>query len=343
MNQLRLDTLTYSLGLYDRLTPSMGFKASTRAEAEAWQRELRSKLVQLLGGTPIVQGDLDVSVIEKREFPTYVRETLLFESRPGIDAFGYMLFPRDFTAPGPAIVCVPGHGRGVDDIVGIKEDGTLRSRIGGYQKDFALQSIRHGYAVLAIENIGFGHKRDKAARSRGAAHFSCEPLAGAAMLFGQTLIGWRVWEAIRSLDYLETRPEIDKERLVVMGVSSGGMTALYTAAQDERFRAAVVSGYLSTFRDSIVSNAECVDNYVPGLLNYAEMYDVAGLIAPRALFAELGTRDEIFPMEPTKFAVAQVRRIYSVMGADGMFGFEAFEGKHEFHGKGAFKFLGQRL
>ena len=63
---------------------------------------------------------------------------------------------------------------------------------------------------------------------------------------------------------------------------------MFSAALEPRIRAAFISGYLNTFRDSIMSLSHCIDNYVPGILNWAEMYDVAGLIAPRPLFAESG-------------------------------------------------------
>ena len=119
------------------------------------------------------------------------------------------------------MLCLAGHGRGVDDIIGIEEDGGMRTVYGGYQNDFALQCVEHGYAVLAIEQFGFGHRRDSAARQRGAGNSSCQPSAGAAFLLGQTMVGWRVYDAMRALDYLATRPEIDSQRVGIMGISGG--------------------------------------------------------------------------------------------------------------------------
>ena len=75
------------------------------------------------------------------------------------------------------------------------------------------------------------------------------------------------------------------------GDFGGGTCTLFSAALDPRIQMAMVSGYLYTFRDSIFSLSHCIDNYVPGILNWAEQYDVAGLIAPRALFAESGEKD----------------------------------------------------
>ena len=343
MSQDHLDTLAFSHEMYDQAPCAMAFQASTRGEAEGWQRDLKAKLVELLGGLPDERCELLPRVTETKEFPTYTRETVLFQSRPNMTIFGYLLLPKDFETPCPTILCLHGHGRGVDDIVGIQEDGTMRTEYGEYQNDFALQCVDHGYAALAIEQFGFGHRRDEAACQRGGGNSSCQPASGAAFLLGQTMIGWRVYDAMRSLDYLSTRPEIDMNRIGVMGISGGGTTTFYSAAIDERFKVAVVSGYFNTFRDSILSISHCIDNYIPGVLKYAEMYDIAGLIAPRAMFVESGTEDTIFPIDATRFAFDRAKGIFRVFGAEDQLGLEVFEAAHSFHGVRAFQFLDQKL
>jgi dienelactone hydrolase len=157
------------------------------------------------------------------------------------------------------------------------------------------------------------------------------------------MIGWRVYDGIRALDYLQTRKEVDSTRLADMGISGGGTTSFYLAAVDQRVKAAVISGYFNTYKDSLVSVSHCMDNYIPGILKYAEMYDVAGLIAPRALFAESGTKDNIFPYRATQLAVRRARAIYRVFGCRNNVGLEVFEGEHQFYGKGAFEFLAKWL
>ena len=339
----QLDSLDFSLASYAGSERSLAFDAPGRPDLEAWRRELRSRLVDLIGGFPEEPCPLSPTVTETVEFRDYTRETVHFQSRPDSTVFGYLLTPRRLRAPAPAVLCLHGHGRGVDDIVGIREDGKMRSRLGGYQKDFALQCVRRGYVALAIEQLGFGHRRDATARANRPKTSSCMPSAGAALLLGQTMIGWRVWDAIRAIDYLATRPEVDPERLGVMGISGGGATSFFTAALEPRLRAAVVSGYFCTFRDSILSLPHCIDNYIPGILRYAEMYDLAGLIAPRSLFVETGTDDRIFPVDATRYAVGKAREIYRAMDAEDRLGFEVFEGTHQFHGVGAFRRLAEAL
>jgi len=339
-----LDTMSYSMRAYGENRPAMAFDSKTLGEAEVWQKKLRRKLVTLLGGFPRERVPLRPRSLGIDEFDGYTRETVLFRSRKGMSVFAYMLLPRPLPpGPLPAVLCLHGHGRGVDDIVGIEEDGSMREGYGGYQNDFALQCVDHGYATLAIEQFGFGHRRDERSRASGAGASSCQPTSGTALLLGETMIGWRVYDGIRSLDYLQSMDEVDPRRIAVMGISGGGTTSFYLAAVDRRVRAAVISGYFNTYRDSIISVSHCMDNYIPGILKYAEMHDIAGLIAPRALFAESGTEDSIFPVRATRLAVRKARGIYRVFGCPERVGLEVFDGEHQFHGKGAFKFLDKWL
>lgn len=334
-----LDSLPFTLSNYDTIKPSMSFAATSQAAAREWQSAARRKLVELLGGFPSTRVSLKAQILETRKFNGYTREKIIFESRDNLSVFGYLLLPEKRTGLAPAVVCLPGHGRGCDDIVGIDENGRQRENKSGYSRDFALQVVENGYCSFAIEQLAFGCRRDDAARKKGAGTSSCQPSAGAALLFGQTMIAWRVWDVMRAIDYLMTRPEVDRSRIATMGISGGGTVSLFSAALDERIKIGVVSGYFNTFRESIVSLSHCIDNYVPGILNYFEMYDLAGLIAPRGLFIESGLRDPIFPINGSRAAFKKAQEIYSVFGKPGNVAQEIFDDEHVFYGKGAFEFL----
>jgi dienelactone hydrolase len=343
MNKRQFDTLQFTHDLLNATVRSHAFRAGSAAEARAWQESLAARLTALLGGFPATRCDLRAEVMERRELAEGTRETIHFQSRENLSVFGYLLLPKDRKRPAPVIICIPGHGRGADDIVGVNEDGSQRAEWGGYQNDFALQAVAHGYAAFAIEPFGFGHRRDDRARRSGAGSSSCQPSAGAAFLFGQTMVGWRTWDVTRAIDYLEGRREIDPSRIACMGISGGGTITLFATALEPRIKVGVVSGYFNRFADSIMSIPHCIDNYVPGILNLCEMADIAGLVAPRSLFVESGTKDDIFPIEATRAAVADARRIFTTLGVPEKFGFEEFEGEHTFWGKGAFSFLGHWL
>lgn len=132
-------------------------------------------------------------------------------------------------------------------------------------------------------------------------------------------------------------------RLGAMGISGGGTNTLFLAALDERVRATVVSGYLNTFSDSVMSISHCIDNFVPGLVLDAEMSDLAGLIAPRALWCEHGNIDHIFPVAAFERALKNTRKVYEVLQVEEHCSGEVFEGGHEFHGMGAWMFLEKYL
>lgn len=321
----------------------MTFSATNRRQAEAWQKRLRAKVTELVGGFPTTREPLRPVTLEVRDFPTYRREKVVYYTRPGMAMLAYLLTPKEGKAPHAAMICVPGHGRGVDDIIGIDAKGQDRTDKAGYQHDFALQAVEHGMAAVAIEPIGFGCRRDPITRKKGLGNSACQPAAGAALLFGETMIGWRVWDVMRTIDWIETRKELDPKRVGCMGISGGGTCTLFSSALEPRIRVAFVSGYLNMFRDCILSLSHCIDNYVPGILNWAEMYDVAGLIAPRPLFAESGDRDDIFPIEASKASFARVKKVYEAFDSAALVEQEVFGGEHSFHGVRGLPFAAKHL
>lgn len=339
----RFDPVVFARDLYAAAPRRLRFQARTRVEAERWQRELHAKITELVGGFPAERSPLRPQTIETRSFPAYRREKIVFESRAGVSVLAYVLTPSRGQTPAPVMICVPGHGRGVDDIVGIDEHGRDRTDKAGYQHDFAVQVAEAGVAAVAIEPMGFGCRRDPLNAQRGLAQKGCEPIAGGALMLGQTLVGWRVWDIMRTIDYIATRPDLDAARVGCMGISGGGTATLFATALEPRLRVAMVSGYLNTFRDSIGSLAHCVDNYVPGIVNWAEMHDVAGLIAPRPLFVESGEQDRIFPVQASVESFRAVREIYRVFGAEDQVEQEVFPDEHLFWGKRGIPFVARHL
>jgi dienelactone hydrolase len=348
----QLDSLEFTRAVYPTAPLRLRFRATTRNRALAWQKRLRAKLMELMGGLPPARCPLRAETIETRDLEGYRREKVVFQSRPDLSVFAYLLVPErggtgGAAGPGsgrlPAVICLPGHGRGCDPVAGVGEDGDPDTTDKEYQHSFGVQAARHGFLALVVEQLGFGCRRDPAARKKGLGTSSCQPAAGAALLLGQTMAAWRVYDVIRAIDYLASRPEADAGRIACMGISGGGTVTLYAAAVEPRIRAVVLSGSFASYRDSIFSIAHCIDNYIPGILNWAEMSDVAGLIAPRPVFVESGERDDIFPVDSARTAVAELRRIYGVFRAEQLVGHEVFPGPHSFWGKGAFTFLRQHL
>jgi dienelactone hydrolase len=339
----RFDPVVFTRDRYVAAPRRLRFKARTRSEAEEWQKTLRAKLTELVGGFPSSRAPLNPAVLDTRSVPGYTREKIVFDSQPGVSVLAYLLLPEKARRPAAVMICVPGHGRGVDDIVGIDEKGNERTDKAGYQHDFAIQVAEAGIAALAIEPMGFGCRRDPLNARQGLGRKACDPVAGGALLVGQTMIGWRVWDIMRTIDYIATRSELDQNRIGCMGISGGGTVTVFSTALEPRIRVALVSGYLNTFRASIGSLAHCSDNYVPGILNWAEMHDLAGLIAPRPLFVESGEKDNIFPIQASIESFNEVQKIYSVFGARDLAEQEVFPDEHAFWGKRGIPFLARQL
>ena len=254
--------------------------------------------------------------------------------------FAFLLSPKFIRNEKlPVILCIHGHGKGVNDVVGIKNQVT-RNNFDGIHKNFAIQAVNQGYLVLAIEQFGFGRRRTQDHLDSGnESSSSCNLLSGTAFLLGETMIKWRVNDAMAAIDYLETREDVDLNRIAVMGLSGGGTTSFFTSALDERIKLAIISGYFCTFKDSIFNINHCIDNYIPGILKYAEMYDVAGLIAPRPISIIAGRDDKIFPIDYVRSAFDKLQVIYQAVGVADHCQLYVGQGGHRYYSDGAWDFV----
>ncbi|MFW5688487.1 MAG: alpha/beta hydrolase family protein [bacterium] len=346
----RLSPLEPAAALRDRYDPAdapHAFRAASHAEAVSWQRRTREELAEAVGflGEPTV--DLKPERVELVDKGDYTREKVVIRTAPRTEMPVYLLRPNGATPPWPTVLALHGHGYGVKDIVGLWEDGAERDSPDGYHRDFAVALCRRGFAVAAPEISCFGERRTDFgylnAELGQPEPTTCEHTAALAVHLGGSVAGLRVRDGMRLVDYLEQADGFDTARLGAMGISGGGMHAFFSACLDERIRAVVVSGYYSSFAESILAMHHCPCNYVPGLARFGEMADLVGLIAPRPFFVESGTHDPIFPIEAVGRAVEAARDVYRVFGAEDAVGHEVFEGRHRIHGDAAYRFLETRL
>ena len=333
--------------LYKPENAPFRFQAASGAEALTWQAQTRPRLEKLLGFSDLPCSELDPILIESVDCGTYTREKILLHPSTKIMLPVYLLIPHNIQAPTAAVVAFHGHGYGVKDIVGLWEDGSERSRADGYQKDFAVELCKNGFVVAAPEISCFGERQTDFSYLNiefgQELPSTCAHTAFLASFLGGTVLGLRVFEGKRLLDYLATRSEIDSNRVGAMGISGGGMHAMYSTCLDNRIKACVISGYYSTFAASILAMHHCPCNYVPGLWQFGEMYDLIGLIAPRPVLVEAATRDWIFPINAVRHALARGRQVYEVFESPGSLEADLFEGRHEISGQKAYSFLKEKL
>ncbi|PYI54278.1 alpha/beta hydrolase family protein [Paenibacillus flagellatus] len=286
-----------------------------------WQRRFRARLWEATGLAHIDRVNADVPLspetVERLSFPGYVREKSYVQTEAGIRIPFYLLLPSNGQEPYPLVLAVHGHGRrGKEVYVGHFEDEQERQESLEGERDIALQAVAEGYAAIAMDVRGFWEMA-RADEVEAKKNNSCAELQKHAMMYGRTLIGERVHDMRRLIAYAGTRPEIDTSRIVITGNSGGGQVSLFTAALDERISVCVPGSFFSTFRGSLLEQSvwHCMCNFVPGMLRLGEMYDVAGLIAPRPLLCVNGERDAIFPIDSAREAIGHVQRIYAAMGA----------------------------
>src|SRR5205823_996523 len=129
---------------------------------------------------------------------------------------------------------------------------------------------------------------------------------------GQTLLGMQAYDNRRAVDYLCSRPEVDRQHLGITGASGGGNQSMYAGALDERFAAVVPVCSVGTYQ-AYLRAACCVCELLPGALRFTEEGDVLGLVAPRALLVINATRDAFqFSVEQSRISLQRARAIYEL-------------------------------
>lgn len=327
--------------------PSMAFNAGDKEAATSWQSQLRSELSRLLGGFPQTACELSPQHLESQEMDNFTCETIAIQTRPGEYMPCFVLTPH---APGNAalkpVIALHGHGTwGAQAIIHAPDDpqGAALNRELNYE--YAGELARRGYRVFVPELRGFGRRLEDPLYREGEEQWisSCYAVGVNALLLGQTLLGLRVYDVMRLVDYIHSHPEPVADTLGCVGLSGGGMVTLFTTALDLRITCAVVSGYFNTFRDSIMAVRHCLCNFVPGIAQIAEMVDIAGLVAPRPLLVESGTQDPIFPTAATQRAYQDLGKIYKLFAAPHSLDIDVFEGPHAWSGAKAYDWLAKYL
>jgi dienelactone hydrolase len=339
--EVGLSPLKHLEQVYRGNTPEYSFGARRASDWLEWKAAFSQALRAALGGFPEEKCDLDPQTASVEELDGYLRSKVVITTEPGVRMPCYLLMPRKAEAPLPALLAQHGHGRGKDDVAGVWTTEAERDRIRDDNYDYGLQLVKRGYCVLCPDARCFGERREPPDIAAGRQ--SCRQASLNALLLGKTILGLKVWDAMRGVDYLQSLPEVDPGRIGMVGLSMGGTITLFTAALEPRIKAAVVSGYFCTFADSIMAMDHCECNYVPGILRLGEMYDIAGLIAPGPLLTESGQKDGIFPVGAARQAFGKLQAIYEAAGAGDRLQADFHLGGHRFSGSRAFDFLDRWL
>jgi dienelactone hydrolase len=287
---------------------------------EDWTRAretCREQLREMLGLSPWPEKtDLKVTITGREELPEFHVEKLHFQSMPGLYVTANLYVPNQLTGRVPAILYVCGHAN-------VKQDGVSYGAKAHYQHH-AAWFARHGYVCLLIDTIELGELEGEhhGTYRRGMWWWNAR---------GYTPAGVEAWNSIRALDFLQSRPEVDREKLGMTGRSGGGIYTWWTAALDERVKAAVPVSGITDLHNYVVDG--CVTGHCDCMFlvntyrwDYAK---VAALIAPRPLLIGNADKDRIFPLDGVVRLHSEVTAIYKLYGAPDKLGLLITEGPHQ--------------
>ncbi len=290
------------------------------ASAEAWKTqaaELRKNLFAAWGGEacfPAKPCDLDPQQHgEPLKRDGYTVEKLTIQTRPGVRMTANLYVPDAAKkVKAPAILMVHGHWKGA------KQDPTVQARCIG--------AAKLGFVVLCVDAFGAGE------RGVGTAlgEYHGDMTAATLLPLGTPLSGLQVYENMRAVDYLQSRPEVNGDKIGITGASGGGNQTMYAGAWDERFKCVVPVCSVGNYQ-AYLGPACCMCEVVPGALKFTEEWAVLGLVAPRALMVVNATKDGIqFSVGEAKKSLALTKPVFELLGKPDNLRHAIFEGPHDY-------------
>ena len=292
------DSATYlkSIREYAKLLAQQRELPEGKATWETQRETIRRGLVRSWGGKfPRQHAPLEPRIVDRLPRTGYHIEKLFFQTWPGVTMAAHAYVPEG-VGPFPAVLCVHGHWPLA------KQEPRVQARSIGLAK--------LGFFVLAVDAYGAGERGSEPALGEyhGAA------VAATLLPTGRALAGVQVYENMRAVDYLQTRPEVAADRIGITGTSGGGNQTMYAGAWDERFRCVVPVCSVGSYQ-AYLGAACCMCEVVPSALTYTDEWGILGLVAPRPLLVINATRDVVqFSVAEAQRTVKSAQAIYDLYG-----------------------------
>lgn len=269
------------------------------------REERRAQLYGLLGDLPARQLPIAAGLLWQEERADYVLERLTLELN-GIEPVpAYFVRPK---SGGPFPCVLFNHAHGGEYTIGKRE--LIDGRPAQLNPPYAGVLAARGMAALCIDHWIFGERRGRTESE----------LFKLMLWHGQVLWGMMVYDSLRALDYLVTRPDVDASRIATMGLSMGSTMAQWVAALDTRIKVCVDICCLTDYQALIETRGldlHGIYYYVPSLLKHFTAAQINALTAPRPHLCLAGIFDPLTPAAGLDRIDAELSAVYHSMGAAG--------------------------
>lgn len=232
-------------------------------------------LLSLLGPMPD-KVDLQPKVLESIDGGSYIRHKVEFNTEVNDRIPAYLLIPKNLKGPAPAVYCFHQHGGnfalGKSEVVGLAGDP---------DQAIAVELAERGYIAFAPDAIAFEERNWTPDKSGRAEYFEL----ATRLIKGQTLLAKVLHDISVGIDYLQSRPEVDKNRVGFIGHSYGGRMALWAPVFDRRIKVSVSHCGCVNYKDSLSKDIGIQMEFcIPNILNHGDIEDVVKLVAPTPLY-----------------------------------------------------------
>lgn len=320
----------------DRRTEAFEKALKSEAACRAWQDDRRKFLLDHIGGLP-ARTPLNAAIVGSLPGKGYRIEKIILETQPHFHLTANLYLPTDTPAPWPAVLIPCGHSH--------------NGKASGQYQRACMLLARNGMAAICYDPIGQGERYqmlDTSTQRKSfldAAHvptphpnvrFMCTTehtmIGVSSALIGANVAQFRVWDGMRVIDYLQSRPDIKADKIGCAGNSGGGTETAYLMALDDRIVAAAPGCYLTTFRRLIESRGpQDGEQNIFGQIEFGlDEADYCIIRAPKPTLICAATRDATFDFRGTAELFVEAKRFYSRLGAAERMDINASDAPHGF-------------
>jgi len=264
----------------------------------------REQLLKLLGPFP-EKVALDAIVLESVNCGTYIREKIEYNVETGDRVRAYVLLPKNLTKETPVVFCHHQHAGnfllGKSEVVGLA---------GNPDQAYAVELVELGYITFAPDAVAF-EERNWNDDSEKVEYFEL----ATRLVKSQTLLAKVLHDVSVGLDYLESRPEVDKEKMGFIGHSYGGRMAIWVPALDKRIKVSVSNCGCVNYKNSLTRDTGIQMEFcIPGIMQQGDVEDIVKMIEPASLFISATDDDkwsrgaqEIYDYAKSSFRYGELR------------------------------------